>query len=109
GFLRALPGALAATLADPAKLARFAAAMRAGGTDDAHREAARKSLEQTRAWFESYNSANRSADPGGFGRMVAVGRIITQAIRFTSGPENSIEPNAPARFPVLWETPRHDR
>jgi mono/diheme cytochrome c family protein len=107
-FNRAVKAALAATLADEAKLARFAAALPKGGKDAASREAARKSLTQTLQWFESYDEANRSTTAEGFGRLDAIGRIINQTIRFTSGPQNSIEPNAPTSFPLLWDAPRHD-
>ena len=41
-------------------------------------------------------------------RTDAIGRIINQAIRFTSDPKNSLEPNAPTSFPLLWDAPRHD-
>ncbi len=108
GFLRAVKESLAATLADEAKLARFAAAVPGGGKDSASREAARKSLTETLRWFESYESANRSTTVEGFGRLDAIGRIINQVIRFTSDPKNSAEPNAPTSFPLLWDAPRHD-
>lgn len=108
GFLREVQVALTATLADEAKLARYAAAVPGGGKDEASREAARQSLTQTLRWFESYNTANHSSTTEGFGRMDAVGRIINQAIRFTSDAKNSIELNAPTSFPLLWDAPRHD-
>ncbi|OJT18864.1 hypothetical protein BO221_39825 [Archangium sp. Cb G35] len=108
GFLREMQAALTATLADDAKLARFATTMPRGGRDEASREAARKSLTQTLRWFESYNTANHSSTVEGFGRLDAVGRIINQAIRFSSDSKNSIEPNAPTSYPLLWDAPRHD-
>jgi mono/diheme cytochrome c family protein len=108
GLFEAIQAALAATLADEAKLARFAAAVPRGGTDEAAREAARKSIGQTLAWFQDYNRANHSGTQGGFGRLDAIGRIINQVIRFTSGSQNSLEPNAPTNFPELWDAPHHD-
>lgn len=108
GFLRAVQASLEATLAQDAKLARFAASMHGGGKDAASLEAARKSLQETLSWFQSYDSANRSSTAEGFGRMDAIGRIINQVVRFTSDPKNSLEPNAPASFPMLWDAPRHD-
>lgn len=107
-FFREVKASLAATLADEARLARFAASVPEGGTDDASREAARKSLSETLQWFESYEAANRSSTVEGFGRLDAIGRIINQVIRFTSDPKNSAEPNAPTSFPLLWDAPRHD-
>jgi hypothetical protein len=108
GFLRSVKTALSATLAQDVKLARFTAAMPGGGKDAASREAVRKSLQETLSWFESYDSANHSSTQEGFGRMDAIGRIINQVIRFTSSTDNSLEPNAPASFPLLWDAPRHD-
>jgi mono/diheme cytochrome c family protein len=108
GFFRAVQAALAAALADDAKLARFAAAMPGGGDEGARREAARKGLTETLRWFESYNTANHSTVTEGFGRTDAIGRIFNQVIRFTSDPRNSLEPNAPTSFPFLWDAPRHD-
>lgn len=108
GFLHAIRGSLAATLADEAKLARFAAAQQRGRERGGDVEAARRSLGDTLAWFESYEAANHSPTVEGFGRLDAVGRIVNQVIRFTSGTQHSIPPGAPASFPLLWDTPRHD-
>lgn len=107
-FIQAIRDAVAATLADEAKLARFAAAVPGGGREAKDREAARKGLQETRAWFDSYLAANRASTPEGFARLDAVVRIINQVIRFTSDPRHSIPPNAPASFPLLWDAPRHD-
>lgn len=103
-----LEAALAATLADESKLARYAAAVPDGGTDEASVEAARASLSNTLAWFRDYNKANATRSPGGPGRTDAVGRIVNQCVRFTSSSANSVEPTAPTSFPVLWDAPRHD-
>ena len=85
-------------------LSRLAQAQRLAGD----MEAARASLEETLAWFRSYNAANHGTTTEGFGRMDAIGRIINQAIRFTSDAKNAHQPNAPASFPLLWDAPRHD-
>lgn len=102
GFFRQIEKALAETLADSAKLARFATA---SGKDQA---AARALLSESHRWFEDYNRANASATVEGYGRLDAVGRIINQVIRMTSGAKNSLEPNAPNSFPLVWDAPRHD-
>ncbi len=103
-----LDAAIAATLADDARLRRFAAAVPGGGTDAEHIAAAKKTLTTTHEWYASYNAANKSSTMEGFGRLDAVGRIMNQVIRFTSGPQNSVEPNAPTSYPLLWDAPRHD-
>ena len=106
GFLQVVKTALAATLSDEAKLARFASAESGGRGADLAKS--RESLTQTLRWFESYQTANHSSTVEGFARLDAIGRIVNQVIRFTSDPKNSAEPNAPASFPLLWDTPRHD-
>ncbi|MBL9043327.1 MAG: hypothetical protein JNM83_17070 [Myxococcales bacterium] len=108
GFLHAVQAAIAKTLADEARLSRFAAAIPDGGKDEESRARARQMLTETLRWFESYNHANRSSTVEGFARTDAIGRIVNQVIRFTSGPEHSLEPNAPASYPLLWDAPRHD-
>lgn len=108
GFIARIREALGATLADEAKLARFASAMRGGGAAPSQREAARKLLSESKEWFDGYITANHSSTVEGFGRIDAVGRILNQVIRFTSDPKNSAEPNAPNSFPILWDAPRHD-
>jgi mono/diheme cytochrome c family protein len=107
-FFRAVQAALAATLADDAKLARFAAATAKGGDEGARRQAARASLTETLRGLESYNTANHATVAEGFARIDAIGRIFNQVIRFTSDPRNSLEINAPTSFPFLWDAPRHD-
>lgn len=108
GFFGAMQAALAQTLADEAKLERFAAALSKRRPATVTPEAAKEHLQATLAWFESYNRVNHSATTEGFGRLDAIGRIINQVIRFTSDPENSLEPNAPSSFPFLWDAPRLD-
>lgn len=102
GFFRQIEKALDQTLADGAKLARFATA---SGKDQA---AARALLGESQRWFQSYNRSNASATVEGYGRLDAVGRIFNQVIRMTSDPKNSREPNAPNSYPLLWDAPRHD-
>lgn len=102
GFLREIRVAIEATQGDPAKLGRLAAAMKGGDA------AARAALTESRAWFESYEDANRTPVAEGFARLDAVTRIVNQTIRFTSDPKNSLPPTAPASYPELWDAPRHD-
>lgn len=106
GLTRALQASIEATLADPTKLGRFAAVFPGGEKE--RLEAARASLTESLAWFQSYATANHSTTTEGFGRIDAIGRILNQAIRFSSGPEHSLETNAPASYPLLWDAPRHD-
>jgi hypothetical protein len=108
GFIHAIRASLASTIADTAKLGRFAAARQGGGSSAAQIAAAKESLASTLIWFDSYESANHPTTPEGFGRVDAIGRIFNQIIRFTSDAKNSIAPSAPASLPELWDAPRHD-
>lgn len=111
-FLEELQDAMAATLNDADKLERYldaATPLTPAPLDPPGlRTEVQEELATTLAWFESYNLANQSDVTEGFGRIDAVGRIINQVIRMTSGPQNSIEPNAPNSLPFLWDAPRHD-
>jgi mono/diheme cytochrome c family protein len=102
GFLHGIRTAIEATLADEAKLGRLAAGMKGGAA------AARAALEEEQRWFESYESSNRPATAEGFARLDALTRIVNQTIRFTSDPKNGLPVSAPASYPELWDTPRHD-
>ncbi|MCB9526548.1 MAG: hypothetical protein H6702_24670 [Myxococcales bacterium] len=104
GFLEGLRDAMAATLADEAKFARFAKAT----AGDRSAAAVRTALARDHAWFVSYLKAAQTTTQAGHGRVDAIGLIFNQVIRMTSGPENALEPNAPASYPLLWDAPRHD-
>lgn len=105
GFFHAIEASLSATLSDEAKFKRYATTAFGGQGDP---QQLRTALQGSLDWFHSYNTVNTSSTPEGFARLDAIGRIINQAIRFSSGPEHSISPNAPASLPLLWDAPRHD-
>jgi mono/diheme cytochrome c family protein len=108
GFFRALKDSIDATLASEAKLDRFVAAVAGLGPPDKRRAAARTRLKQSSDWFQSYFVGNPAPTTEGFARLDAVGRILNQAIRFTSDYKNGLPVNAPTSFPLLWDAPRHD-
>lgn len=108
GFLHEVRRAIAATLADEAKLARFTAAASKSGTEAERAAAARAMLSESLAWLDGYNSVNDSSTVEGFGRLDAIGRIVNQVIRFSSDAKNGVPVTAPASFPVLWDAARHD-
>ena len=107
-FHAALVDALAATLDDPAKFARFAKAV--NGTEDsaaadALRGAAKAQLDARRAF------AKRSASPHpyGFARLdaftILVNEIVGTALQ---QPDNLRTAEAPVSYPFLWDAPRLD-
>ena len=106
GLFEAIEASIHATLADSAKLDRLLAVAGAAGSSEKEAELI-LALQQARVFFTTYN-ANFQANPGGYGRVDAIGGILNQVIRVTSGTTNSVSADAPTSFPVLWDAPRHD-
>ena len=106
GLFEEIQASLEATLADEAKLARFLRAVGAAGDAEAEAQA-RLSLERSRLFFSSY-TVNFTEVPGGYGRVDAIGAILNQVLRFTSGTGSATQANAPTSYPLLWDAPRHD-
>jgi mono/diheme cytochrome c family protein len=106
GLFDEIDASLKATRSDEAKLARYLTAIGAAGDAEAE-AAARRSLRQAELFFDSYIAAFQSV-PGGYGRIDAIGGIVNQVIRFTSGTGSQIDANAPTSYPLLWDAPRHD-
>ncbi|GJD48055.1 hypothetical protein OPKNFCMD_0770 [Methylobacterium crusticola] len=100
GFMRGLVAALDATLADPTRYARFAAA--AGEEPGPLRPA-----------FEAYATnlrrlvaGNWTPEPYGAGRLDAFGHILNAvAADALAEPANRRVPDAPVSYPALWTTP----
>jgi mono/diheme cytochrome c family protein len=106
GLLSAFEASVDATLADEAKLGRLLVALGASG--DAEAEAAgRRHLQQAQLFLRSYN-ADFASNPGGYGRIDAIGGILNQVVRVTSGPGHSVPADAPTSYPLIWDAPRHD-
>ncbi len=106
GLLGTFEASIDATLADDARLKRFYT--RAGVSGNTEKETElRVYLEQAGQFFEGYNR-NYETNYGGYGRIDAIGGIVNQVIRVTSGTANSIAADAPTSFPLLWDAPRHD-
>lgn len=106
GFMREIEGALRATQEDDARMAALAARIGAAGDPDAEADL-RLRVARSLRFFETYNP-NFEAVPGGHGRIDAIGGIINQVVRATSGPGASVPADAPTSFPALWDAPRHD-
>lgn len=98
-----LGAALAATLRDPARLARMAGRMKA---DPA---ALRIRLEREDALFQARLRINAAPIRYGNGRVDAVGQIYNQATSVNLDlPQNATPPVAPVSYPHLWGTGQAD-
>jgi len=95
-----LSQALDATLADPAKLQRFAERLKADP------KAVRPALEATAAEIRRINAAGWTPNPYGRGRLDAFGHILNAVAAEALGqPANFRTPDAPVSYPFLWSTP----
>ena len=107
GFMHALEAAMAATLADDAKFARFAAQVRTPGTSDV---TLRRQLGEMLAIRRAWNERNRGAHPYGFARLDAIGAIFNEVTVSAMGiADNREAADAPVSYPFIWDTPQHDR
>lgn len=98
-----LGAALAATLRDPARLAKMADQL---GTPP---DTLRPRLEREDALLQARLRINASDLRYGFGRVDAVGQIYNQATSVNLGlPQNATPPVAPVSYPHLWGTGQAD-
>jgi hypothetical protein len=105
-FERALIDALSATLADPDKLDRFAAAL---GVAPERRQDLENRMVALAEKLDARHRINATDVPYGPGRLDAFGQIFNAvAVEFLGIPGNRRAPDAPVSFPVLWSAPHLD-
>jgi len=107
-FLTTLEEALKVNLENGDKFDRFAHRVLGEFYNPESKKALKADLNQTLEEISVDNRRNFSKTKDGFARIDAVGRIFNQVIKFTSGNDFSLPPNAPVSFPFLWDTPQHD-
>lgn len=99
-LMRRLSQALDATLADPAKLQRFAARL------NADPKAVHPALEASATEIRRLDAAGWTPHPYGRGRLDAFGHILNAVAAEALGrPANFRIPDAPVSYPFLWTTP----
>lgn len=59
-------------------------------------------------WAVMFTASLAFAVPNAPPPPAQVVQDINQVIRMTSDAKNSLEPNAPNSFPLVWDAPRHD-
>lgn len=109
-FIEAVDAALAATLNDPAKFARFAPKA-LGARDSAdNRVQLRGALQDLIAWEARVEAYNRTPLRYGHGRVDAFGHIFNKIALFAGTQQPIPNPaDAPVSYPFLWDIYRHDR
>lgn len=99
-LIRRLSQALDATLADGAKLQRFADRLKAPPAT------VRPALEASATEIRRLDAAGWTPTPYGRGRLDAFGHILNAVAAEALGqPENFRVPDAPVSYPFLWTTP----
>ncbi len=107
-FLQELEASLAATLADQPKLQRLGAGIHGPKVTPDELAALRQQLEMVYEDRRRTNQRDHSNTPYGYTRLDAFGAILNKALLLTQAKGNYNEPNAPASYPYLWDTPQHD-
>ena len=105
-----LVDALEATHKDDEKLTRFAKRVLAeGGYSDEEREALRRSIGKFLPRFRQLTLRGRGTTPYGHGRLDAFGAILNEICETSLKiPANHHPADAPASYPVLWDTSKLD-
>jgi mono/diheme cytochrome c family protein len=109
-LIRDLSAAMAATLADPARFDRFAAAVRRPADPQTAPGPLRERLRATSEdWARFVEESTPRTTPWGPARADAFGMIFNRVARIDLGvPANAEPPEAPVSFPFLWTTARQD-
>lgn len=110
-LLTELTAALKATLDDPAKFDRFAAAVLPGLTPARDAADLRRQVEEAYQARREYDDQNRPPHPYGYARLDAFGRIVNRLLVDELGVTDEAQrkaPDAPVSYPFLWDTPHHD-
>lgn len=115
GFVEGVDAAMAATLSDPAKWERFAAAVLANRDNAGNRDMLRREFSRLQAFYQESARLNATTMRYGFGRLDAVGHILNKVAQlavYETSPRIRATPNpadAPVNYPFLWDIYRHDR
>ena len=101
-FIEDLDGALAATVADPAKWNRFAAKVLDGKDTPENRAKLDAAFARLLAWQQKTAAMNDTRLRYGTGRLDAVGHILNKVLMFAGPPAKGNPANAPVSYPFLW-------
>jgi len=112
-FLDDIDAALTATLDDPAKFGRFAAAVLGAKNNDSNRAMLKGELTKLVAWEKDNQRLNATPMRYGFGRLDAVGHIFNKvsqlAVYGTTTPARPNPSDAPVSYPFLWDIYRQSQ
>lgn len=115
-FVAEFVNALKATQDDIAKFDRFASKVIGPNPMAAQKADLRNQFAAEYEDLRVRTEQNKPRHPGGPGRVDAFGhifnRLTSQILQDKQGKpmhENAVPPPAPVSYPVLWDTPQHDR
>ncbi len=107
-FLTAMTRAMAATLDNEDKFARFQQRILGSNASPARQQALRARLQSQKDLREDYGRRHHSNVPYGFSRLDAFGAILNKGLYLGGEKDNFNSPNAPTSYPYIWDTPQHD-
>lgn len=109
GFMKAMNGALTATLQDQKKWHRFAGQVLAGTDDAGNRKLLKDALGSLVRWQQLVEQTNHTDLQYGFARVDAFGHIYNKVRLAARGMDQPRNPSdAPVSYPFLWNTSQHD-
>ncbi len=109
GLLEDVNAAMAATAADPAKFARFAAQVLSGHDTPANRTKLAAAFASLNDWNQRIERANHTDLRWGLGRVDAFGRIFNKVALLADPHGEPRNPaDAPVSIPFLWQTSQSD-
>lgn len=107
-FLSELTRAMAVTLEDTGKFARFQQQVLGPAADATEVETLRARLQQQHDLRKDYARRHHTDVAYGFSRLDAFGAILNKGLHLSGAKENFNSPNAPTSYPYIWDTPQHD-
>ena len=109
-FVEELDKALKATKSDPAKWARFEAAVLEGKMTEANKAKLAEAFDTLLAWQIRTDEMNETPMRYGFGRLDAVGHILNKVLMFSNEGDVAGNPSdAPVSYPFLWDIWRQEK
>ena len=109
-FIEDLDASLSATRTDPAKFARFTAAVLKAQDTPPNRVLLAAALDRLIAWEGAAARMNATPLRYGHARLDAFGRIYTKIALFAGATDPTINPaDAPVSYPFLWNTHQADK
>lgn len=109
-FTTEIASSMQKTLQNADKFSRFSKRLQEAGAKSAEIVVLKESLAHESAKHEQRINNNHSPNPSGYARLDAFGSIFNEVVvTAINEPTNAKPADAPVSYPMLWDTPQHDR